>query len=264
MVIASDGLFDFVSDQKVMQICANLDAKGKTPQHIAEALVHRAYCNWAYFEHGAADDITVIVVFLNTLDLGKGKVQAGAKLAEVIPKTFFKLEEQLKREEVAAIEEIVIREAEEKRVRSERAARDEKRRNTKWSKKSGAASLIRKIDNIKGFRSREKDMVLDAGGELPPGMYWTIIYPDDHPNNPNKNTGSDSDDEEKKDEDEEKKEDEEKTKKEEKRKVDRELPTVTKKKGEEEDEETDVDEEEAEEEKKEEETPGGEGADEMV
>ena len=88
IVCASDGLWDFVSDQKVMQICANLDRKGKSPQIIAEALAHRAFMNWYYYEFGTVDDITIIVIFLNCSEVGNGLVQAGSKLAEASEKNF--------------------------------------------------------------------------------------------------------------------------------------------------------------------------------
>ena len=59
LVIASDGIFEFLTNQKVIDLCA----ESETPLLACETLVKAAYDQWLVYER-RTDDITVIVCFL--------------------------------------------------------------------------------------------------------------------------------------------------------------------------------------------------------
>ncbi|KAL3919278.1 MAG: hypothetical protein SGARI_007246, partial [Bacillariaceae sp.] len=61
LVIASDGIFEFLTNQEVINICAACD----NPLQASEAVTRAAYDKW--IEHdNRSDDITVIVCFLSS------------------------------------------------------------------------------------------------------------------------------------------------------------------------------------------------------
>ena len=60
LVIASDGIFEFLSNQEVINICV----KSESPIIACEKLVKAAYDQWLVYER-RTDDITVIVCFLD-------------------------------------------------------------------------------------------------------------------------------------------------------------------------------------------------------
>lgn len=60
LVIASDGIFEFLSNQEVINICL----KSESPIIACEKLVKAAYDQWLVYER-RTDDITVIVCFLD-------------------------------------------------------------------------------------------------------------------------------------------------------------------------------------------------------
>lgn len=62
LVIASDGVFEFLTNEAVMNICA----ASISPQEACESLTKAAYDQWLEHEH-RTDDITVIVCFLSSL-----------------------------------------------------------------------------------------------------------------------------------------------------------------------------------------------------
>lgn len=61
LVIASDGIFEFLTNQYVINICAT----SVTPLEACERLTRAAYDQWLVHEN-RTDDITVIVCFLNS------------------------------------------------------------------------------------------------------------------------------------------------------------------------------------------------------
>jgi serine/threonine protein phosphatase PrpC len=60
LVIASDGIFEFLTNQEVIDVCV----KCETPLQACEKLVKMAYDQWLVYEN-RTDDISVIVCFLN-------------------------------------------------------------------------------------------------------------------------------------------------------------------------------------------------------
>ena len=60
LVIASDGIFEFLTNQRVIEMCV----ESKTPLEACEKLVRAAYDQWLVYER-RTDDITVIVCFLD-------------------------------------------------------------------------------------------------------------------------------------------------------------------------------------------------------
>ena len=60
LVIATDGIFEFLTNQDVIDICE----KSETPLEAAEALTKASYDQWLIYEN-RTDDITVIVCFLD-------------------------------------------------------------------------------------------------------------------------------------------------------------------------------------------------------
>jgi serine/threonine protein phosphatase PrpC len=60
LVIASDGIFEFLTNQEVIDVCVDCE----TPLQASEKLVKMAYDQWLVYEN-RTDDITVIVCFLS-------------------------------------------------------------------------------------------------------------------------------------------------------------------------------------------------------
>ena len=60
LVVASDGIFEFITNQEAIDICLAADS----PLHACEALVKAAYDQWIIYEN-RTDDITLIVCFLS-------------------------------------------------------------------------------------------------------------------------------------------------------------------------------------------------------
>lgn len=61
LVIASDGIFEFLTNQGVIDMCAECDS----PLEACERLVKASYSQWMHYED-RTDDITVIVLFLQS------------------------------------------------------------------------------------------------------------------------------------------------------------------------------------------------------
>ena len=61
LVIASDGIFEFLTNQEVMNICAACES----PLQASEAVTKAAYAKWIE-QDSRSDDITVIVCFLSS------------------------------------------------------------------------------------------------------------------------------------------------------------------------------------------------------
>lgn len=59
LVIASDGIFEFLTNQRVIDICAECN----DPQHACTRLLEESYKQWLNYEL-RTDDITCIVLFL--------------------------------------------------------------------------------------------------------------------------------------------------------------------------------------------------------
>ena len=59
LVIASDGIFEFLTNQRVIDICA----ESNDPQHACTRLLEESYKQWLHYEL-RTDDITCIVLFL--------------------------------------------------------------------------------------------------------------------------------------------------------------------------------------------------------
>jgi len=60
IVVASDGVFEMLSNQEV----SSLVASSSTVAEAAEKLVHSSHQKWLNVEHGCADDITSIVIYV--------------------------------------------------------------------------------------------------------------------------------------------------------------------------------------------------------
>ena len=61
LVIASDGIFEFLTNQRVIDICEECD----NAQHACTRLLEESYKQWLHYEL-RTDDITCIVMFLKT------------------------------------------------------------------------------------------------------------------------------------------------------------------------------------------------------
>ena len=73
IVLGSDGVFEFLSNQSVIDICANCDS----PLEACEEIVERSYNEWLQYEQ-QTDDITIMVIFLfdRLLEQDKSKEKA--------------------------------------------------------------------------------------------------------------------------------------------------------------------------------------------
>lgn len=61
LVIASDGVFEFITNQRVIDICSD----SSDPLEACQRVVKEAYMQWLHFED-RTDDITVIVLFMES------------------------------------------------------------------------------------------------------------------------------------------------------------------------------------------------------
>jgi len=64
IVLASDGIWDFLSNEEVSKIVAPF-FEIKNAEKAAEALVREGYLRWKREEEGIVDDITCVIVFLD-------------------------------------------------------------------------------------------------------------------------------------------------------------------------------------------------------
>ena len=64
MILASDGVFEFISSQKAVDICCG---NAKSAMKATKALIALSTFKWAQEEGDYRDDITAIVVFLPDL-----------------------------------------------------------------------------------------------------------------------------------------------------------------------------------------------------
>lgn len=82
IVIASDGVFEFLTSQNVVDIVKKFD----DPAAACEALVEEAYARWLQFEV-RTDDITAICIFLDGLtanrDLARGSIYVGGEVLDL-------------------------------------------------------------------------------------------------------------------------------------------------------------------------------------
>ncbi|TYZ58803.1 hypothetical protein PybrP1_001579 [[Pythium] brassicae (nom. inval.)] len=82
IVIASDGVFEFLTSQNVVDIVKKYD----DPAAACEALVEEAYARWLQFEV-RTDDITAICIFLDGLtanrDLARGSIYVGGEVLDL-------------------------------------------------------------------------------------------------------------------------------------------------------------------------------------
>ena len=64
IVIASDGVWEFLSNEDVASIVAPF-FEAKNAEKAAEAVVRESYLRWKHEEEGIVDDITCVIVFLD-------------------------------------------------------------------------------------------------------------------------------------------------------------------------------------------------------
>lgn len=64
LILASDGVFEFIDDAKAVTIVANVKAGGGSASDACASLVKQAALYWRLHEEGYRDDITCIVVYL--------------------------------------------------------------------------------------------------------------------------------------------------------------------------------------------------------
>ena len=63
-MVATDGLWEFMSNEEVMEICKVFHSDSSDPQPLAERLVEEVRERWRN-EEGLVDDTTVIVAYLS-------------------------------------------------------------------------------------------------------------------------------------------------------------------------------------------------------
>lgn len=82
IVIASDGVFEFLTSQNVVDIVKKFD----DPSEACRALVEEAYNRWLQFEV-RTDDITAICIYLDgisaTRDLARGSIYLGGEVLDL-------------------------------------------------------------------------------------------------------------------------------------------------------------------------------------
>lgn len=82
IVVASDGVFEFLTSQNVVDIVKKFD----DPAEACQALVEDAYSRWLQFEV-RTDDITAIVIYLDGLTGGRdgprGSIYAGGEVLDL-------------------------------------------------------------------------------------------------------------------------------------------------------------------------------------
>ena len=64
MVLASDGVWEFISNEEVAQIVLPFFEK-RNAEGAAEALVRESYLRWKHEEEDIIDDITCVIVFFD-------------------------------------------------------------------------------------------------------------------------------------------------------------------------------------------------------
>ena len=64
IVIGSDGVFEFLSNEEVANIVAPFFEQ-RNAEKAAEAIVRESYLTWKREEEGVVDDITCVIVFLD-------------------------------------------------------------------------------------------------------------------------------------------------------------------------------------------------------
>lgn len=62
--MASDGLWDMLSNEEVAEIVSPLHSKGEEPGAVVERLMEEAHSRWVNTKANA-DDITVVLAFVN-------------------------------------------------------------------------------------------------------------------------------------------------------------------------------------------------------
>lgn len=82
IVIASDGVFEFLTSQNVVDIVKKFD----DPSEACQVLVEEAYARWLQFEV-RTDDITAICIFLDGLtanrDVARGSIYVGGEVLDL-------------------------------------------------------------------------------------------------------------------------------------------------------------------------------------
>jgi len=78
VVIASDGVFEFLTNQSVIDMCC----KFKDPLEACRAVVAESYELWLQYEL-RTDDITMIAIFLDEVGKGKGKGDRGVDVKDI-------------------------------------------------------------------------------------------------------------------------------------------------------------------------------------
>lgn len=82
IVIASDGVFEFLTSQSVVDIVKKFD----DPSEACQALVEEAYSRWLQYEV-RTDDITAICIYLDGLtanrDLARGSIYVGGEVLDL-------------------------------------------------------------------------------------------------------------------------------------------------------------------------------------
>jgi serine/threonine protein phosphatase PrpC len=64
MIIASDGVWEFIDSEEAVKIVAKIHAEGGTAEKACRFLIAKAAICWRHFEGEYRDDITAIVVYL--------------------------------------------------------------------------------------------------------------------------------------------------------------------------------------------------------
>lgn len=75
LVIASDGVFEFLSNQNVIDICSS----ASNPLEACKVIVQSSYKQWLQYEN-RTDDITAIVIFLHCEKGGKNSAKITAEM----------------------------------------------------------------------------------------------------------------------------------------------------------------------------------------
>ena len=64
IVIASDGVWEFISNEEIAKIVTPF-FESKNAEKAAEAVVRESYLRWKREEEGIVDDITCVIIFLD-------------------------------------------------------------------------------------------------------------------------------------------------------------------------------------------------------
>ena len=65
VLLMSDGIFEFIEDDELIQIVNQFAKAGNTPREVGRKLVREARRRWNIEEDDVVDDCTVIVVYLS-------------------------------------------------------------------------------------------------------------------------------------------------------------------------------------------------------